>query len=39
MLEFFIGAMFGGTVGFLTAVLFAGLPKEDWEDSDGNQKD
>lgn len=39
MITFLIGTLLGGTIGFFTAVFFAGLPKDDWEDHDGNQKD
>ncbi len=39
MLEFIAGLMLGGTLGFFIAVFFAGLPRDDREDNNGNQKD
>ena len=35
MITFLIGTPLGGTIGFFTAVFFAGLPRDDREDDDG----
>lgn len=37
MITFLFGTLLGGTIGFFTAVFFAGLPRDDREDDDGEE--